>query len=95
MFTQILCPFLDLTVYTLLVDVYIVIFVSSFVYTAGLPCEDHSLCNGRNKLCIARGPAWPDNFRSNEIIAQRQADKARELFSSATEDVSGDPSKDC
>lgn len=57
---------------------------------AGLPCEDHSLCNGRNKLCIARGPAWPDNFRSNEIIAQRQADKARELLTSATEEVSGD-----
>lgn len=64
---------------------------------AGLPCEDHSLCNGRNKLCIARGPAWPDNFRSNEIIAQRQADKAKELLMSATEDVSGEtlePSKD-
>ena len=58
---------------------------------AGLACEDHSLCNGRNKLCIARGPAWPDNFRSNEIIAQRQADKARDLLTSATEEVSGDP----
>ena len=56
---------------------------------AGLPCEDHSLCNGRNKLCIARGPAWPDNFRSNEIIAQRQADRALELLTSATEEVSG------
>lgn len=61
----------------------------AFCQDTGLPCEDHSLCNGRNKLCIARGPAWPDNFRSNEIIAQRQADKARELLTSATEDVSG------
>ena len=56
---------------------------------AGLPCDDHSLCNGRNKLCIARGPAWPDNFKSNEIIAQRQADKARELLTSAAEEVTG------
>lgn len=61
----------------------------AFCQDTGLPCEDHSLCNGRNKLCIARGPAWPDNFRSNEIIAQRQADKAQELLTSATEDVSG------
>nr|QOL01216.1 putative extracellular protein TR9_024 [Trebouxia lynnae] len=61
----------------------------AFCQDTGLPCEDHSLCNGRNKLCIARGPAWPDNFRSNEIIAQRQADKARELLTSASEEVSG------
>lgn len=40
-------------------------------------------------MCIARGPAWPDNFRSNEIIAQRQADKARDLLTSATEEVTG------
>ncbi|KAL3142319.1 hypothetical protein ABBQ38_002661 [Trebouxia sp. C0009 RCD-2024] len=61
----------------------------AFCQDTGLACEDHSLCNGRNKLCIARGPAWPDNFRSNEIIAQRQADKARELLLSASEQVSG------
>lgn len=61
----------------------------AFCQDTGLPCEDHSLCNGRNKLCIARGPAWPDNFRSNEIIARRQADKARELLTSATEEVTG------
>lgn len=63
--------------------------VSEHRASAGLPCEDHSLCNGRNKLCIARGPAWPDNFRSNEIIAQRQADRARDLLTSGSEEVSG------
>ena len=52
---------------------------------AGLPCEArHSLCGGRNELCIGRGPAYgadDHGFESNVIIASRQAAKAAELWS--------------
>jgi neutral ceramidase len=39
-----------------------------------------STCGGRNELCHGRGPAWPDDSASTAIIAQRQADKAAQLF---------------
>ena len=57
---------------------------------AGLPCDfEHSLCRGRNEMCIGRGPAFPDYFKSNEIIATRQADKAQELLQAASEELTG------
>ena len=57
---------------------------------AGLPCDfEHSLCHGRNEMCIGRGPAFPDYFKSNEIIATRQAAKAQELLLAASEELAG------
>lgn len=45
---------------------------------AGLPCDAvTSTCNGTNKLCVGRGPAFPDDTKSTFIIGQRQASKAK------------------
>ena len=64
------------------------------MFSAGLPCEkEHSLCNGRNELCIGRGPAYDADdhgFQSNLIIAGRQAGKAAELWFSKPADLSGE-----
>ncbi|KAI8054263.1 Neutral/alkaline nonlysosomal ceramidase [Syncephalis plumigaleata] len=48
----------------------------------GLPCDyDRSTCNGKNELCVARGPGWRQgDFASNQIIGDRQYNKARELY---------------
>lgn len=40
-------------------------------------------------MCIGRGPAFPDYFKSNEIIATRQAAKAQELLLAASEELTG------
>eukprot|EP00775_Hariotina_reticulata_P010279 gene10279-10438_t len=53
----------------------------AFCLDTGEACEMHSsTCGGRNELCHGRGPAWPDDSASTAIIAQRQADKAAQLF---------------
>jgi neutral ceramidase len=55
----------------------------------GLPCDGTtSTCNGKTELCIATGPG-KDMWESTEIIARRQSKKARELFDSAVDVVSG------
>ncbi|KAI9591850.1 Neutral/alkaline nonlysosomal ceramidase [Syncephalis fuscata] len=48
----------------------------------GLPCDyQRSTCNGKNELCVARGPGWKQgDFASNAIIGDRQFSKARELY---------------
>ena len=51
--------------------------------------RDHSTCDGRTELCHGRGPAWPDHFRSNEIIASRQADMALQLWRTANKSGAG------
>lgn len=52
--------------------------LGTFCLDTGSPCDAvHSTCNGNNQLCVGRGPAWPDAFKSTEIIGQRQADKAQ------------------
>ena len=38
---------------------------------------------------MARGPGWPDDFVSNEIIGRRQYQQALQLWTS-TEPISGD-----
>ena len=50
-------------------------------------------------MCIGRGPAWEADdhgFKSNEIIARRQSDKAVELWedSKATA-IKGNPASFC
>ncbi|THD21070.1 Neutral ceramidase C [Fasciola hepatica] len=55
----------------------------------GLPCESvHTTCEGRAEKCIAFGPGR-DMFESTRIIAQRQMNKAWELFDAATEELTG------
>lgn len=62
----------------------------AFCLDTGLPCEAaSSTCNGRNELCHGRGPAWPDDKRSTQIIGRRQAERAVQLFLSADEEVTG------
>lgn len=62
---------------------------------AGEPCSpEHSTCNGRNELCVGRGPGWPDHFVSNEIIGRRQFEAALQLWNS-TEAISGASTPRC
>jgi neutral ceramidase len=65
--------------------------LGAFCLDSGLPCDfNHSTCNGRNELCVGRGPAYPgDHFASTKIIGQRQSDKAIDLFQTATKKVDG------
>ena len=60
---------------------------------AGLPCStDQSLCNGRNEMCIGRGPAYEaddQGFKSNEIIAGKQFHKAKDLWHGDLTPLSG------
>ena len=58
--------------------------LTAFSMAAGKPCStDQSLCNGRNELCIGRGPAFDADdhgYESNTIIATKQFEKARDLW---------------
>ncbi|KAJ4768437.1 Neutral ceramidase [Rhynchospora pubera] len=64
--------------------------LGTFCIDTGLPCDfNHSTCNGKNELCYGRGPGYPDEFESTRIIADRQFEKAVELFNSASEEIQG------
>ncbi|XP_021289070.1 neutral ceramidase 2 isoform X2 [Herrania umbratica] len=64
--------------------------LGAFCIDTGLPCDfNHSTCNGKNELCYGRGPGYPDEFKSTEIIGKRQFKKAVELFNKATEKLKG------
>ncbi|CAM6104879.1 unnamed protein product [Calypogeia fissa] len=66
--------------------------LGAFCTDTGLPCDfNTSTCNGKNELCIGRGPAYPDDhFESTKIIGERQFKKAAELFkSSSSQQISG------
>lgn len=55
----------------------------------GLPCDFYnSTCGGKNKGCIAFGPGV-DMFDSTRIIAERQYNKAMELFNNANIKIRG------
>uniref|UniRef100_A0A646QF66 Neutral ceramidase n=1 Tax=Hemiscolopendra marginata TaxID=943146 RepID=A0A646QF66_9MYRI len=55
----------------------------------GRPCDfDTSTCNGKNELCVASGPG-KDMFESTSIIANRQFNKALELFNKASTPMTG------
>lgn len=52
--------------------------LGTFCLDSGLPCDTAtSTCNGNNQLCVGRGPAWPNDEKSTQIIGQRQGDKAQ------------------
>ncbi|KAI9599014.1 Neutral/alkaline nonlysosomal ceramidase [Syncephalis fuscata] len=59
----------------------------------GLPCDYlTSTCNGKNELCVARGPGWKQgDFASNQIIGDRQYNKARELYDGTPQKVLSGP----
>eukprot|EP01018_Ginkgo_biloba_P019683 Gb_04896 [translate_table: standard] len=64
--------------------------LGAFCLDTGLPCDfNHSSCNGNNQLCIGRGPGYPSDFSSTQIIGNRQFKKAVDLFNSAKEQLSG------
>lgn len=53
----------------------------AFCIDTGLPCDAvHSTCDGRVQNCIGRGPGWPSDFESTRIVANKQAQKAMDLF---------------
>ncbi|CAM6092839.1 unnamed protein product [Calypogeia fissa] len=60
--------------------------LGAFCTDTGLPCDfNTSTCNGKNELCLGRGPAYPDDhFASTKIIGERQFKKAAELFESSS-----------
>mmetsp|Transcript_14122 Transcript_14122/g.42621 ORF Transcript_14122/g.42621 Transcript_14122/m.42621 type:complete len:771 (+) Transcript_14122:129-2441(+) len=59
--------------------------LGAFCQDTGLPCDpDHSTCDGRTEMCIGRGPAYPDYFASNEIIARRQFERALSLWNESS-----------
>ncbi|CAL1402192.1 unnamed protein product [Linum trigynum] len=65
--------------------------LGAFCTDTGLPCDfNHSTCDGKNELCVARGPGYPDEFESTRIIGERQFRKAVELFNNATEELTGE-----
>eukprot|EP00878_Enallax_costatus_P021281 GHUV01022525.1.p1 GENE.GHUV01022525.1~~GHUV01022525.1.p1 ORF type:complete len:471 (+),score=127.42 GHUV01022525.1:127-1539(+) len=64
--------------------------LGAYCLDTGEPCDmAKSTCGGRNELCVGRGPAWPDDTASTAIIAQRQADKAMELWQQRSVEVTG------
>ncbi|TYH17458.1 hypothetical protein ES288_A05G193200v1 [Gossypium darwinii] len=64
--------------------------LGAFCTDTGKPCDfNHSSCNGNDQLCVGRGPGYPNEILSTKIIGERQFEKAVELFSSATNPLSG------
>lgn len=48
----------------------------------GLPCDfKHSTCNGKNEMCIGRGPGFRiSDAESNRLIALNQSNMAQQLY---------------
>ncbi|EEF52822.1 ceramidase, putative [Ricinus communis] len=64
--------------------------LGAFCSDSGKPCDfNHSSCHGDVRLCLGRGPGYPDEILSTKIIGERQFDKAVDLFMSASEKLSG------
>ena len=63
----------------------------AFCADTGEPCEmTHSTCGGRNEMCRGIGPGKNgDMFDSTRIIAEKQYEKAEELWKSANEELVG------
>ncbi|GMH38629.1 hypothetical protein BSKO_06513 [Bryopsis sp. KO-2023] len=62
----------------------------AFCKNTGEACTlDESTCNGRAQDCLGRGPGWPDELKSAEIIGTKQWEKAEELYGSAVEEING------
>lgn len=65
----------------------------AFCLDTGKPCSaDQSLCNGRNEMCIGRGPEWDADdhgYKSNIVIATKQFERAQSLWSADSTLVEG------
>lgn len=61
----------------------------AFCLDTGEECDRiTSTCNGRTSLCAGVGPG-KDMFESTQIIGEKQATKAKELYDDATERING------
>ncbi|XP_030950874.1 neutral ceramidase 2-like isoform X1 [Quercus lobata] len=64
--------------------------LGAFCIDGGKPCDfNRSSCHGNDQLCMGRGPGYPDEILSTQIIGGRQYQKAVDLFISATEELTG------
>ncbi|KAF3950101.1 hypothetical protein CMV_024104 [Castanea mollissima] len=64
--------------------------LGAFCIDSGKPCDfNHSSCHGNDQLCMGRGPGYPNEILSTQIIGERQYQKAVDLFVSATEELTG------
>ncbi|KDP36843.1 hypothetical protein JCGZ_08134 [Jatropha curcas] len=64
--------------------------LGAFCTDTGKPCDfNHSSCHGDVRLCLGRGPGYPDEILSTKIIGERQFNKAVDLFMSASEELNG------
>ncbi|KAF7817678.1 neutral ceramidase 2-like [Senna tora] len=62
----------------------------AFCIDSGNPCNfNRSSCHGNDQLCVGRGPGYPDEILSTKIIGERQFKTAKDLFSSASEELRG------
>ncbi|XP_028787697.1 neutral ceramidase 2-like [Neltuma alba] len=65
--------------------------LGAFCIDSGQPCDfNRSSCHGNDQLCVGRGPGYPDEILSTKIIGERQLKTAVDLFTSASEKLSGD-----
>lgn len=56
----------------------------------GTSCDNPtSTCHGQIKTCNARGPGWPSDFKSAQIIGTNQAQMAMQLYDAASADGTG------
>ncbi|WCJ44326.1 Neutral ceramidase [Euphorbia peplus] len=64
--------------------------LGAFCIDTGKPCNfNHSSCHGDVRLCIGRGPGYPDEILSTKIIGERQFLKAVDLFTHVKEELNG------
>ncbi|KAL4650337.1 hypothetical protein ACB092_01G080400, partial [Castanea dentata] len=64
--------------------------LGAFCIDSGKPCDfNHSSCHGNDQLPMGRGPGYPNEILSTQIIGERQYQKAVDLFVSATEELTG------
>ncbi|XP_065846898.1 neutral ceramidase 2-like [Euphorbia lathyris] len=62
----------------------------AFCIDTGKSCDfNHSSCHGDVRLCVGRGPGYPDEILSTKMIGERQFLKAVDLFSHASKELSG------
>ena len=71
----------------------ILLWFSTNINSAGKSCSaDQSLCNGRNELCIGRGPEYDADdhgYKSNLVIATKQFERAQSLWQGAATKITG------
>ncbi|KAK1322445.1 Neutral ceramidase [Acorus calamus] len=60
------------------------------MWETGKPCDfNRSSCHGDDRLCVGRGPGYPDEILSTKIIGERQFIRAVDLFNTASDELNG------